>query len=212
MRILPQLFENNARWVAARTAQDPGFFARLAQQQTPDYLWIGCADSRVPANEIIGLEPGEVFVHRNIANIVVHTDMNCLAVLQYAVEVLEVRHIIVCGHYGCGGVLAAMRQRSYGLIDNWLRNIKDIYTRHAEELDGMEDENGRGDRLCELNVLHQVANVCYTTIVQKAWQRGQRLAVHGWIYGLRDGYLKDLEFTVEQPEQIPSVYRMSLIR
>lgn len=212
MRILPELFENNTRWVAARTAQDPQFFTRLAHQQTPQYLWIGCADSRVPANEIIGLDPGEVFVHRNIANVVVHTDMNCLSVLQYAVEVLEVRHVIICGHYGCGGVLAAMRQRSFGLIDNWLRNIKDIYTRHEAELAAIEDENARGDRLCELNVLHQVANVCYTTIVQKAWQRNQPLAVHGWIYGLKDGLLKDLEFTVEQPEQIPQLYRMSLIR
>jgi carbonic anhydrase len=212
MRILPQLFENNARWISARTAQDPQFFTRLAHQQTPEYLWIGCADSRVPANEIIGLDPGEVFVHRNIANVVVHTDMNCLSVLQYAVEVLEVRHVIVCGHYGCGGVMAAMRQRSYGLIDNWLRNIKDIYTRHADELEAIADENERGDRLCELNVLHQVANVCYTTIAQKAWQRNQSLAVHGWIYGLKDGVLKDLEFTVEHPEQIPELYRMSLIR
>jgi carbonic anhydrase len=211
MRLLPQLFENNARWVTARTAQDPDFFARLARQQTPEYLWIGCADSRVPANEIIGLDPGEVFVHRNIANVVVHTDMNCLSVLQYAVEVLQVKHVIVCGHYGCGGVLAAMRQQPYGLIDNWLRNIKDIYTRHVDEIEGIEDETVRGDRMCELNVMHQVANVCYTTIVQGAWQRGQPLSVHGWIYGLKDGRLKDLGFTVEHAEQIPNLYRMKMI-
>jgi carbonic anhydrase len=211
MRILPQLFENNARWVAARTAQDPDFFARLARQQFPDYLWIGCADSRVPANEIIGLDPGEVFVHRNIANVVVHTDMNCLSVLQYAVDVLTVKHVIVCGHYGCGGVLAAMLQQPFGLIDNWLRNIKDVYTRHAGELDAITDEIVRADRLCELNVLHQVSNVCHTTIVQGAWHRGQSLSVHGWIYGLQDGRLKDLQFTVEQPDQIPDLYRMNLI-
>ncbi len=211
MRIVPELFENNARWVDARTAQDPDFFLRLSRQQTPAYLWIGCADSRVPANEIVGLDPGEVFVHRNIANVVVHTDMNCLSVLQYAVEVLKVRHVIVCGHYGCGGVMAAMRHESYGLIDNWLRNIKDIYTRHAEELDAIEDEVARCDRLCELNVLHQVANVCYTTIVQGTWQRKQPLAVHGWIYGLKDGLLRDLDFTVESEDEILPLYRMNLV-
>jgi len=211
MRILPQLFANNARWVAARTAQDPDFFDRLARQQTPAYLWIGCADSRVPANEIIGLDPGEVFVHRNIANVVVHTDLNCLSVLQYAVEVLKVQHVIVCGHYGCGGVLAAMRDQPYGLIDNWLRNIKDVYTRHAAELDAIGDETVRGDRLCELNVAHQVANVCHTTIVQGAWHRGQPLAVHGWIYSLQDGLLRDLDLTIEATDQLPALYRMNLI-
>lgn len=211
MRFLPQLFENNVRWADARTAQDPNFFTRLARQQAPEYLWIGCSDSRVPANEIIGLDPGEVFVHRNIGNVVVHTDMNCLSVVQYAVEVLHVKHIIVCGHYGCGGVLAAMEHHPYGLIDNWLRNIKDIYTRHAGELDAIEDPAVRRDRLSELNVLHQVANVCYTTIVQGAWERGQALAVHGWIYGLKDGRLVDLQFTVDQPDQIPNLYRMNLV-
>lgn len=211
MRILPHLFANNARWVQARTAEDPDFFARLARQQAPEYLWIGCSDSRVPANEIIGLDPGEVFVHRNIANVVVHTDMNCLSVLQYAVEVLKVKHVIVCGHYGCGGVLAAMRGQPYGLIDNWLRNIKDIYTLHAHEMDAVADEAARGDRLCELNVAHQVANVCYTTIVQGAWQRGQPLSVHGWIYGLKDGRLRDLDLTIDAPEQVPALYRMNLI-
>ncbi len=212
MRTLPQLFENNAAWVARRTAHDPDFFARLARQQTPEYLWIGCADSRVPANEIIGLDPGEVFVHRNIANVVVHTDLNCLSVLQYAVEVLKVKHVIVCGHYGCGGVQAAMHHKPYGLIDNWLRNIKDIYTRHAAELDCIEDDKARSDRLCELNVLHQVANVCYTTIVQGAWEHQQPLSVHGWIYGLHDGRLHDLGFTFDELTDIPELYRMNLIR
>lgn len=210
MRILPHLFANNARWVEARTAQDPGFFARLARRQTPEYLWIGCADSRVPANEIVGLDLGEVFVHRNIANVVVHTDMNCLSVLQYAVEVLKVKHVIVCGHYGCGGVLAAMDDQPYGLIDNWLRNIKDIYTLHMRELEAITDETARGDRLCELNVAHQVGNVCYTTIAQGAWQRGQPLSVHGWIYGLKDGRLRDLGLTVDAPEQVPALYRMNM--
>ena len=212
MKLLAHLFENNRNWAESIKKIHPDFFKKLSGQQAPEYLWIGCSDSRVPANEIVGLMPGEIFVHRNVANVVVHTDMNCLSVLQYAVEVLEVRHVIVCGHYGCGGVLAAMRQRSYGLIDNWLRNIKDIYTRHEAELEAIEDENARGDRLCELNVLHQVANVCYTTIVQRAWQRNQSLAVHGWIYGLKDGLLHDLQFTVERPDQIPGLYRMSLIR
>jgi carbonic anhydrase len=211
MPTLPQLFDNNARWVAARTAHDPDFFTRLARLQTPEYLWIGCADSRVPANEIIGLDPGEVFVHRNIANVVVHTDMNCLSVLQYAVEVLNVKHVIVCGHYGCGGVQAAMHDKPYGLIDNWLRNIKDIHTRHGDELDAIEDETARCDRLCELNVMHQLANVCYTTIVQGAWQRRQPLSVHGWIYALKDGRLRDLGVTVDEPGDIPQLYRMNLI-
>ena len=211
MRVLPQLFENNSRWAAQRTAQDPDFFPRLARQQKPEYLWIGCADSRVPANEIIGLDPGEVFVHRNIANVVVHTDLNALSVIQYAVEVLKVKHIIVCGHYACGGVLAAMSHQPHGLIDNWLRNIKDVYTRHAPELNAIADEKARGDRLAELNVTHQVANVCYTTIVQGAWQRGQPLAVHGWIYDLKDGLLRDLGLCVEAPAQVPDLYRMDLI-
>jgi carbonic anhydrase len=184
----------------------------MAEQQSPRFLWIGCADSRVTANDVLGLDPGEIFVQRNIANIVHTSDMNLLSVLEFGIESLRVEHIIVCGHYGCGGVVAAMRQRSYGLIDNWLRNIKDIYTRHAAELEAIADENARADRLCELNVMHQVANVCYTTIVQRAWQRNQPLAVHGWIYGLKDGVLKDLEFTVERSDQMPSLYRMSLIR
>jgi carbonic anhydrase len=212
MRILKHLFDKNQEWVERKTAQDAQFFARLAREQTPEYLWIGCADSRVPANEIIDSEPGEVFVHRNIANVVVHTDLNCLSVIQYAVEVLKVKHIIVCGHYGCGGVQAAMRDQSYGLIDNWLRNIKDVYTQHEEELENIEDERERFDRLCELNVASQVANVCYTTIVQRAWQIGQDLSVHGWIYGLHDGRLRDLGLCITASDQIPSLYRMNLGR
>jgi carbonic anhydrase len=170
----------------------PAFFPRLAQQQSPQYLWIGCSDSRVSATAIIGLDPGEVFVHRNVANLVVHTDVNCLTVLQYAVDVLRVQHVIVCGHYGCGGVLAAMSDQPHGLIDNWLRNIKDIYYDHAAELEAIVDVGARTDRLCELNVVQQVANVCHTTMVQDAWQRGQPVAVHGWIYGLHDGCIHDL--------------------
>jgi carbonic anhydrase len=210
MHPLQRLLDSNRLWSAARTEQDPDFFSRLARQQTPQYLWIGCSDSRVPANQIIDLDPGQVFVHRNIANLVVHTDMNCLSVLQYAVDVLQVKHIIVCGHYGCGGVLAAMSDQPHGLIDNWLRNIKDVYYDHSAELEAIADGHARADRLCELNVAQQVANVCYTTIVQNAWQRGQPLAVHGWIYGLRDGRISDLGVTIEQPEQIRSLYRMAL--
>ncbi|WP_369602465.1 carbonate dehydratase [Hahella sp. SMD15-11] len=201
------LLDNNRRWAADIQARNPGFFDRLKQQQTPGYLWIGCADSRVPANEIVGLPPGEVFVHRNVANVVVHSDLNCLSVVQYAVEVLKVRHIIVTGHYGCGGVRAAMSSGQFGMIDNWLRHIKDVYLIHQRELDAIEDEELRADRLCELNVVHQVRNVCYTSIVQNAWQRGQKLAVHGWIYGLADGLLKDLQVTVSGPDQLPGVYR-----
>ncbi|RMF14794.1 MAG: carbonate dehydratase [Gammaproteobacteria bacterium] len=204
---IKQLIENNRRWAAEISAETPDFFTSLAAQQTPEYLWIGCADSRVPANEIVGLPPGEVFVHRNVANVVVHSDLNCLSVLQYAVEVLKVRHVIVTGHYGCGGVRAAMSSGQFGLIDNWLRHIKDVYLLHQQELERIEDEDARADRLCELNVVHQVRNVCYTSIVQDAWKRGQKLAVHGWIYGLSDGLLKDLDVTVSQPDQLPAVYQ-----
>ena len=210
MRLLNELFERNRQWAAGMRQVDPHFFTRLAAQQRPRYLWIGCSDSRVPANQITGLDPGEVFVHRNVANVVTHTDLNCLSVLQYAVEVLEVRHVIVCGHYGCGGVEAAMQARPFGLIDNWLRNIKDVYTRHEAELAAL-DERERFARLCELNVRHQVANVCHTTIVQRAWHEGHRLAVHGWIYTLDDGLLRDLEMTVDGPEQIPPPYRLDLV-
>ncbi|HVE77946.1 MAG TPA: carbonate dehydratase [Gemmatimonadaceae bacterium] len=196
MRSLPHLFANNRAWAAQVTRRDPEFFARLAQQQAPEYLWIGCADSRVPANEIVGLPPGDLFVHRNVANVVVHTDLNCLSVIQYAVDVLRVRHVIVCGHYGCGGVRAALEARPHGLIDNWLRHVEDVRHKYDGELP-TGDGDALADRLCELNVLEQVRNVCRTTIVQDAWTRGQRLAIHGWIYRLEDGLLRDLGLTVE---------------
>ncbi len=210
MRVLKHLFDNNRAWANRMTDVDPTFFQKLAAQQTPEYLWIGCADSRVPANEIIGLPPGEVFVHRNIANVVVHTDLNCLSVIQYAVDVLKVKHIIVCGHYGCGGVGAAMQHREFGLIDNWLRHLKDIYQKHEVALDGITDDHQRFDRFCELNVIEQVDHVCHTTIVQGAWRRGQELSVHGWIYGLGDGLLKDLNICITQPEELHALYRMAV--
>lgn len=208
MGVLDKLLQNNRAWVTRMTALDPDFFNRLAAQQHPQYLWIGCADSRVPANEIIGLMPGEVFVHRNIANAVIHTDLNCLSVLQYAVEVLDVRHIIVCGHYGCGGVRAAMLGHEYGLIDNWLRHLKDIYLKHSQQLDALDDENARFDRFCELNVIEQVQHVCQTTIVQGAWRRRQPLSVHGWIYDVADGLLRDLEYRISSADEIDSLYQM----
>jgi carbonic anhydrase len=188
---LGDLFERNRAWAAAMVADDPDFFTGLAEQQTPAYLWIGCSDSRVPANQIVGLPPGNVFVHRNVANVVVHTDLNCLSVLQYAVDVLRVRHVIVCGHYGCGGVAAALHGSRHGLIDNWLRHVADVGIKHAVELDSVPADE-RHDRLCELNVVEQVANVCKTTIVEDAWTRGQQLTVHGVVYGLSDGLLRDL--------------------
>lgn len=208
MRVLKQLFENNRAWVARVNARDPEFFQKLAAQQAPQYLWIGCADSRVPANEITGLLPGEVFVHRNIANAVIHSDLNCLSVIQYAVEVLQVKHIIVCGHYGCGGIRAAMQDTQYGLIDNWLRHFKDIYHDHAAVLDSITDEKQRFDRFCELNVIEQVNNVSHTTIVQSAWARGQSLAIHGWIYNVADGLLQDLNHVITGPDEIDPLYRM----
>lgn len=186
------------------TRQDPEFFRRLSRQQAPEYLWIGCADSRVPANEIVGLLPGELFVHRNVANVVVHTDLNCLSVIQFAVDVLHVRHIIVCGHYGCGGVLGALRDARSGLIDNWLRHVQDVRRTYQAQLDELGTESERHDRLCELNVIEQVANVSQTTIVQDAWARGQQLAVHGWIYGLRDGLLHDLRINVTSASELPA--------
>jgi carbonic anhydrase len=209
MRVLKHLFDNNRAWAANMIARDPQFFHRLAAQQAPQYLWIGCADSRVPANEIIGLLPGEVFVHRNIANAVIHTDLNCLSVIQYAVEVLRVRHIIVCGHYGCGGVRAAMQNQEFGLIDNWLRHLKDIYQKHETTLNPLEDAP-RFDRFCELNVIEQVYNVCHTTIVQGAWRRGQEVAVHGWIYDVSDGLLNDLGVCVTGAGEIGALYRMAV--
>ena len=197
MKTLKPLFDNNRDWAEKIAKEQPGFFEQLSKQQNPEYLWIGCSDSRVPANEIVALPPGEVFVHRNIANVVVHTDLNCLSVIQYAVEVLKVKHIIVCGHYGCGGVKAAMESDSHGLIDNWLRHIRDIYRFHVDELDTINDPEARKDRLCELNVIEQVANVCNTTMVRRAWEAGQELMVHGWIYRLDDGLLRDLNVCVD---------------
>jgi len=193
---LPDLFARNRAWAAAITARDPGFFHELARQQSPRYLWIGCADSRVPANEIVGLLPGELFVHRNVANVVVHTDLNCLSVVQFAVDVLKVEHLIVCGHYGCGGVRYALQGTPLGLSDNWLRHVQDVAERHREHLGGLPDDEAKADRLCALNVLEQAANLCRTTIVQDAWRRGQSVAVHSWIYRLQDGLLRDLGFCV----------------
>jgi len=209
MHVLPHLFENNRRWAERISEERPDFFASLARQQSPDYLWIGCADSRVPANEIVGLMPGELFVHRNVANLVVHTDLNCLSVLQYAVEVLQVGHVIVCGHYGCGGVQAAMDNTGLGLIDNWLLPIKDVYAKHHRELSAIANAEDRLNRFVELNVVAQVNNVCHTTIVQNAWQRGQELAVHGWVYGLSDGLLRDLNICITGKEKLPEIYRMA---
>jgi len=192
---LKHLFDNNREWAARMTLQDPDFFARLSRQQAPRYLWIGCSDSRVPANQIAGLLPGEMFVHRNVANVVVHTDLNCLSTIQFAVDVLNVEHVIVCGHYGCGGVRAALRGDSLGLIDNWLRHVQDVAEQHRAALDALDSEDRRHRRLCELNVMQQVANVCRTTVVRAAWARSQVLAVHGWIYDVADGLLHDLEVT-----------------
>lgn len=208
MRILPNLFKNNQTWAAQMRESDPDFFNKLSKVQTPEYLWIGCSDSRVPANQITGLMPGEVFVHRNIANLVVHTDLNCLSVIQYAVDVLKVKHIIVCGHYGCGGVKAALDNGDNGLIDNWLRNIKDVYRLRQAEIDACETDEERHRKLCELNVVEQVANVCHTSIVQNAWKSDQPVTVHGWIYDIGDGILKDLDVCVTGQEDVALTHRM----
>ena len=196
MSDLSHLFANNRTWAAEITRQDPDFFTRLARQQAPEYLWIGCSDSRVPANQIVGMPPGQMFVHRNVANVVVHTDLNCLAAMQFAVDVLRVGHIIVCGHYGCGGVLAALRDEKLGLIDNWLRHVQDVRALHRDEIDALPTEIDRHRRLCELNVIEQVINVSKTTVVRDAWARGQAVAVHGWVYDVSDGLLRDLEISV----------------
>jgi carbonic anhydrase len=209
MNTLKHLFENNRAWAEKIKAEDPAFFDKLSHLQAPEYLWIGCSDSRVPANQITGLAPGEVFVHRNVANVVVHTDLNCLSVMQFAVDVLKVKHIIVCGHYGCGGVRAALFGDRLGLIDNWLRHIQDVRDRHAALLAALGDE-AAADRLCELNVIEQVANVAQTTIVRDAWERGQPLAVHGWIYGLADGRLRDLGMTVERLDALAPAHLAAL--
>ena len=210
MRSIEQLFEKNRTWASRIQVNDPEFFATLSRQQSPEYLWIGCSDSRVPANQIVDLLPGQLFVHRNVANVVVHTDLNCLSVMQFAVDVLEVQHIIVCGHYGCGGVYAALSNSKLGLIDNWLRHVQDVMNKHADQLAAIADETQRLNRLCELNVLDQVLNVCQTTIVQQAWERGQELAVHGWIYGLHNGLLRDLRLSVTHQDELPSKYEQAV--
>ncbi|MEY4686515.1 MAG: Carbonic anhydrase 2 [Verrucomicrobiota bacterium] len=208
---LKHLFANNQTWAESVRRDRPGFFEELSRQQSPAYLWIGCADSRVPANEIVGLLPGELFVHRNIANVVVHTDLNCLSVMQFAVEVLRVRHIIVCGHYGCSGVNAALHRDRVGLADNWLQHVQDVREKHHPRLECVRSDGAaRCDRLCELNVIEQVANVCRTTIVRDAWLRSQELTVHGWIYGLKDGRLRDLSCSATSPETAAANYRAAL--
>jgi carbonic anhydrase len=207
MKDLKRLLDQNRAWAEGIKASDPEFFQSLAKQQSPRYLWIGCSDSRVPANQLIGMMPGEMFVHRNVANVVDHTDFNCLSVMQYAVDVLEVEHIIVCGHNGCGGVKAAMQNLQLGLIDNWLRHVQDVLHEHEELLANISDEDERINRLCELNVIEQVLNVGRTTIVQSAWQRGQEIAVHGWIYGLEDGLLRDLRISIDNAEGLAAAYQ-----
>jgi len=204
--LLEECFEANRRWAKSSLAKDPEFFARLEAVQNPDLLWIGCSDSRVPANTIIGRTSGEVFVHRNVANLVEHTDVNCLSVLQFAVDVLKVRHVIVCGHYGCGGVRAAMDRQTHGLIDNWLRHVQDVRERHERQLDELKADEAQIDRLCELNVVDQVRNVCSTTIVQEAWTRGQAVAIHGWIYDIHDGLLRDLRCTSTSLGEVAAAY------
>ncbi len=210
MQYLPHLFENNRAWVEKMTAQDPGFFRRLADIQSPKYLWIGCSDSRVPANQITGLQPGEVFVHRNVANAVIHTDLNCLSVIQFAVDVLAVNHIIVCGHYGCGGVKAALTGERLGLIDNWLRHVQDVRDKHSHLLAPTMDMAARWERLCELNIIEQVRHVTQTTIVRDAWNRGRNLIIHGWIYRLSDGKLRDLCVSVEGSDGVEPAYSNGL--
>ena len=212
MRTLGHLFANNKAWAERIRAQDADFFLKLSRQQSPQYLWIGCSDSRVPANEIVGLLPGELFVHRNVANLVVHTDLNCLSVIQFAVDVLKVRHIIVCGHYGCSGVQTALRRHRIGLSDNWLRHIQDVQRKHASNLGQFSAEAETFRRLCELNVIEQVANVCQTTILLDAWERGQELTVHGWIYGIEDGLLRDLNVTIVGPVETLTVYHSAIAR
>lgn len=210
MKNLENLLVRNRAWAAEIEAREPGFFQNLSKQQTPHYLWIGCSDSRVPANQITSVAPGELFVHRNVANVVVHTDLNCLSVLQYAVDVLEVKHVIVCGHYGCGGVKAALHNSRFGLIDNWLRHVRDVQQKHEDFLDGLSDESQRLDRLCEMNVIEQTANVCQTTIVQDAWERNQELTVHGWIYGLGDGLIRDLNTSINNQSEFAAIYNSAI--
>lgn len=203
-----KLLDNNKKWVADQLSIDPDYFDKLAQSQHPEYLWIGCSDSRVPANQITGTQPGDVFVHRNIANMVIHSDMNMLSVLSYAVEVLKVKHIIVCGHYGCGGVMAAMENKQFGLIDNWLRHIKDVYRLHYKELDSIQDKKQKADRLVELNVIEQVQDLGKTSIVQNAWKREQPLHLHGWVYDVKDGLIKDLDVNFKGTDDLHSVFHL----
>src|ERR1041385_7045700 len=211
MRTLSHLFQNNKEWAARIRRQDPEFFLKLSRQQFPAYLWIGCADSRVPANEIVGLLPGELFVHRNVANVVVHTDLNCLSVMQFAVEILQVKHIIVCGHYGCSGVNAALHRDRIGLADNWLQHVQDVRRKHQQRIECVSGVGpARCDLLCELNVIEQVSNVCRTTIVRDAWLRGQELAVHGWIYGINDGLLRNLNCTARNTTDAQTAYESAI--
>ena len=210
MKELSHLFANNRAWAGKIQAEDPDFFAKLSRQQAPQYFWIGCSDSRVPANQITGLLPGEMFVHRNVANVVVHTDLNCLSVMQFAIDVLKVQHIIVCGHYGCGGVKAALEGASFGLIDNWLRHIQDVRDRHATLLAGLPDAETRWRVLCELNVIEQVRNVARTTLVGDAWKRGQPLMLHGWIYGLADGRLQDLQISIQDGAELDDAIALAI--
>jgi carbonic anhydrase len=210
MPTLDHLFENNRNWAGRIREQDAEFFLKLARQQSPAYLWIGCSDSRVPANQIVGLAPGELFVHRNVANLVVHTDLNCLSVMQFAVEILKVRHIIVCGHYGCSGVGAAFRRDRLGLSDNWVRHVEDVREKHNELLTSARSDAEAFNRLCELNVIEQVANVCCTTIARDAWKNGQELSVHGWIYDISDGLLRDLNVTVSSDQETVDAYEAAL--
>ena len=210
MKTLSHLFDSNRAWATRIQQQDPEFFRKLSRQQSPEYLWIGCSDSRVPANDIVGLLPGELFVHRNVANVVVHTDLNCLSVIQFAVEVIKVRHIIVCGHYGCSGVEAIVRGDRMGLSDNWLRHVQDVREKHERRLPLAAEFAQRSARMCELNVVEQVVNVCQTSILRDAWERGQNLSVHGWIYGLHDGLLRDLKTTVDRQDDVMPGYAAAI--
>jgi carbonic anhydrase len=212
MSAIKQLLDNNRQWAAETSAKNPDFFSTLAEQQSPDYLWIGCSDSRVPANQIVGLIPGQIFVHRNVANVVVHTDLNCLSVMQFAVDALLVKHILVVGHYGCGGVITALKGRRLGLIDNWLRHVQDVRQKHAHLLEEAGDMEAQANRLCELNVIEQVMNVCETTIVQDAWLRGQQLTVHGLVYALQDGLIRDLNVSISALPEVKPAYQKALER
>ncbi|MDH4261709.1 MAG: carbonate dehydratase [Spirochaetia bacterium] len=206
---LKNLFEGNKRWAEKVKTADPDFFLKLSRQQSPNYLWIGCSDSRVPANEIVGVLPGEIFVHRNVANIVVHTDLNALSVIHYAVDILKVNHIIVCGHYGCGGIKAALGNKDFGLLDNWLRHIKDVYRLYQNEIDNCTNDAEKENMLCEFNIMEQVANVCHTSIIQNAWKAGHSLTIHGWIYNIEDGILKDLKLATSNINEISYTHRIN---